>query len=136
MASFIVKLNFNDTVNNYDFPLVFSISDPKEGIKATIIEGTRGDGSLIIPGGKKSQEITIKGNLFNETGYEALTADIIDMKTKVTTNVATLTLKHWTGATWVQDWAYVVRRIDEIDFSESLRTEAQEYTLKFHVISY
>ena len=33
MASFIVKLNFNDTVNNYDFPLVFSISDPKEGKK-------------------------------------------------------------------------------------------------------
>ena len=136
MASFTVVVNFNDGINNYDLPHVFQVSDPYEGMKASVIEGTRGDGVIVIPGGKKSQEIGISGRLIDNDGYADLTTLITEMKTKVTTNQATLTLKHWTGSAWQNDWAYTVRRIDEIEFPESLRTWEQEYSVRFLVISY
>jgi len=136
MASFVVVLNFNDGTNNYDLPHIFNLSDPKEGIKATIISGTRGDGSIVIPGGKKSQEIIVRGNLFDSDGYEDLTDAITDLKSKITNNPATLTLKHWTGSTWENDWSYSVRRLNEINFPESLRLDVQEYEVSFLVIGY
>jgi len=130
-----VVVNFNDGTYDYNLPLVFHISDPKEGIKATVIPGVRGSGSIIIPGGKRSQEITIRGKLFDEDGYKDLTTKINEMRTKVTTDVATLTLKHYDGS-WVNDWQYTVRRIEEIRFPQSDRTAVQEYEVSFLVISY
>jgi len=138
MASYTVVINFSDGVNNYDLPLVQSISDPQPGMKATVIKGNRADGCIIIPSGKESIEINVEGILFDADGYADLTTLIAEMKTKVTTNVATLTLKHWSGSTWVTDWAYNVRRIDPIEFpnSDDLRTSAQPYRIKFIVFSY
>jgi len=135
MADYTVVVNFNDGVNNYDLPHIFKISDPKEGIKATVIEGKRADGSIVIPGGKKSQEIVIRGRLIDNDGYIDLTTLMNTMRTSVTTNQATLTLKHLSG-TWITDWTYTVRRIEEITFPESLRTWEQEYSIRFLVISY
>ena len=65
-----VRLYFNDGSNTYTFPYVFAVSDPEPGMKATIIKGNRGDGSLSIPGGKKSQEIRIRGKIIDDTGYK------------------------------------------------------------------
>ena len=135
MSSYIVKLNFTEGINSYDIPHVQSLSDPKEGIKATVIEGNRGSGSIVIPGGKKSQEIRVRGILLADD-YVALTTLIEDLKTKVNTNVATLTLKYWTGSVWQNVWQYSVRRITEINFPESLRTDYQEYEISFLIISY
>ena len=131
-----VILNFNDGTKNYDFPLVQSISDPVEGMKATIIEGTRGSGSIVIPGGQKSAEIEVKGIIADNDGYADITAKMATMRSYVTTNPATLTLKHWTGSAWATDWAYTVRRIDEITFDNSMRTYDQPYTVKFLILSY
>jgi len=134
MSDYTVRVNFSDGTYDYDFTYVYQVDDPKEGIKATVIRGTRGDGSIVIPGGKQSQEITIKGRLLADD-YKALTALMNTMKTSVTTNVATLTLKHNDGG-WVTDWTYTVRRISEINFPESMRTSVQEYEVKFIVLSY
>jgi hypothetical protein len=49
MADYTVQFIFNDGSGEVILPLVYQISDPKEAIKATIIEGTRGDGSIVIP---------------------------------------------------------------------------------------
>lgn len=136
MKNYLVVLNFDDGVHNYNLPHVTYISDPKEGIKAVVIEGNRGDGSIVIPGGKKSQIIRVRGVIINHNGYEALTNDINTLKTNITTNVATLTLKHFTGSIWQPDWSYTVRRINEITFLESNRTNYQEYEIEFLVISY
>jgi hypothetical protein len=136
MASYTVKLNFNDGVNNYDLLHVSKILDPAPGSKATIIEGNRASGAIVIPGGKKSIRIIIKGVIFDSDGFADLETAIEDMKSKVTTSVATLTLKYWTGSIWQNVWAYTVRRVNEIDFPESLRTDAQEYDVEFLVISY
>jgi hypothetical protein len=104
-------------------------------MKATVIEGTRGSGSVVIPGGIKSQEIVIRGRLIDNDGYADLTSLMTTMRSMVTTNQATLTMEHWT-TTWVSDWSYTVRRIDEITFPESLRTWEQEYEVRFLVVAY
>lgn len=120
---------------SYILPYVFHVSDPKEGMKATVIQGTRGDGSIAIPGGKKSQEIQIRGRLIDADGYKDLTTKINEMKTKVTTDQAILTMEHYDGG-WITDWSYTVRRIEEIRFSKSFRTESQEYEITFLVLAY
>ena len=131
-----VRVYFNDGTKTYAFPHVQSVSDPKEGIKATVIPGTRGDGSIVIPGGRKSQEIIVKGVIIDSDGYTDIMTEIGNMKTNVTTSSATLSLQNYTGGAWVNDWAYTVRRIDEIQFSESLRTNDQEYEVRFLVLAY
>jgi len=136
---YTVKINFTVSGSgnpDYDLPLVFQVADPKEGMKATVIRGTRGDGSIVIPGGKKSQIITVRGNLFDTDGYKALTDKINELKTNLTTDVATLTMKHLEGVSYVTDWSYTVRRIDEIRFPKSFRTGKQEYSVDFLVIAY
>lgn len=123
--------------NEYVFPYAFHITDPEPGMKVTIIKGTRGDGVITIPGGKKSIEIRIRGKIIEDTGYDAITTKMNEMRTKVTTDSATLKMQHYNGS-WVDDWAYIVRRIAEIRFPQSLRTEdnPQEYEVVFLVISY
>jgi hypothetical protein len=137
MPSYTVRVVLNDGVSGleYIFPHVFQVSDPKEGMKATVIEGTRGDGAIVIPGGKKSIELIIRGRLIDNDGYVDLTTLMATMRNMVTTDQATLTLEHL-DTTWQTDWIYTVRRIDEIDFPESLRTWEQEYSVKFLVIAY
>jgi hypothetical protein len=133
-----VKLVFADGTHTYTFPLVQKISDPIEGNKAVVLEGNRADGSIIIPGGKKSIEIEVEGILFDNDGYIDITTLMSTMRTNVTTLPATLTLSHWNGATWVTDWSYSVRRIDPIEFpdSDDLRTVTQRYSARFIVFSY
>jgi hypothetical protein len=136
---YIVRITFTEQVTgatSYVFPYVFSINDPKEGMKAVIIPGNRGAGSIVIPGGKKSQEIVIRGNIIDEDGYKDLTTRINEMKAEVTTNLATLTMEHKEGINWITDWTYSVRRIGEIEFNESLRTGRQEYEITLLVVAY
>ena len=135
MNSCQVKLNFNDGTYSYDFPLVQYVEDPIPGTKDVVIQGNRADGCIVIPSGQKSIEIRIEGILFDSTGYAGLTAS---MRTNITTKPATLTLSHFSGGSWSTDWAYAVRRINEIEFpkSEDRRTQSQNYSLTFLVISY
>lgn len=131
-----VTLNFNDGTHNYDLPHIQDIKDPKEGIKATVIEGTRADGAIIIPGGKKSQEITVSGTVLQDgEEYKDIVEAINEIKTNITTDVATLTLKHYDSG-WTNDWSYTVRRIGEITFGDTLRVNQLNYTITFKVIAY
>jgi len=135
---YTVKITFlEDSTGSvdYDLPYVFHVTDPHPGMKATVIHGTRGDGSIVIEGGKKSQEIIVRGKLFDTDGYKDLTTLINEMRTKLTTEVATLTMKHNDGG-WVTDWQYTVRRIEEIRFPKSYRTQSQDYEVSFLVLAY
>jgi len=138
MASYTVRVVLNSGISGseYIFPNVFQISDPEAGMKSTVIEGNRASGSIVIPGGKKSEEITVRGRLIDNDGYADLTTRISAMRTFVNTDPATLTLEHWTGSTWQTDWQYSVRRIESIDFPESLRTWEQEYNCRFLIVGY
>ena len=111
MASYTVLLTFD----GYTLPLVQTISDPKEGTKAVIHEGTRANGSIHIPAGKKSQTIRVTGLLFDNDGFEDLVTKINALFIGVTTNPGTLTLKYWNpeasgGGAYVNVWSYTVVR--------------------------
>ena len=134
MSTVTVRLYFNDGTSTYTFPHVQSVSDPKEGIKAVVIDGTRADGSIVIPGGKKSQEIVVKGIIF-EDNYLAIMTEKASMESGVTTNPATLKLQYWNGA-WQDSWSLTVRRITEIEFDDSLRFNEQPYSASFLVLNY
>lgn len=136
MSSYQVQVVFYDGTNTYTFPLVQNISDPVPAMKATVIEGTRSSGSIIIPGGQKSIEITVKGIIFDNDGYLDITTAMDDMRSKVTTNAATLTIRHWSGSAWVNDRVWNVRRINEIEFGDSMRINNIDYTVNFLVIAY
>lgn len=139
MADVDVRVTFKESGGTlYTLPHVYHLTDPKEGMKATVIQGKRGDGSICIPGGKKSQMIVVRGTLLGED-YRDLTSQISDLKSNITTELATLKLqyKNLLG-NWVDDWSYTVRRIDEIrfPFSDSYRTAHQEYEISFLVLAY
>lgn len=129
-----VRVHFSDGVNEYTLPHVFHLTDPKETIKATVIKGIRGAGVIVIPGGKKSQNIVVRGNLC-ASNYNALTSLMNEMRQKVTTSSATLKLQHYNGS-WQDDWAYTVRRLEEIKFPQSLRTGVQGYEITFLITSF
>ena len=130
-----VRIYFTDGTKTYTFPHVYSLDDPIPGMKATVHEGNRGDGSIIIAGGKESIDITIKGVLVGDDYSKIITA-MNGMRTNVTTKVATLSLQHYNGS-WVDDWAYTVRRIDKIKWEEdNLRTTYQKYEVSFKVLVY
>ena len=124
--------------NEFIFPYVFHVSDNSPGMKSTTIRGNRGDGSLVIPGGKSSIEIKIRGKIIEDTGYEAITTKMNEMRTKINTASATLKMQHYSGGSWINDWAYTCRRINEIRFPQSLRSSesSQEYQCDFLVTSY
>jgi len=131
-----VRIIYNQGESNeYVFPYAFHITDPEPGMKSTIIRGNRGDGSITIPGGKKSQEIRVRGRFVEEDGYNAITSKMNEMRQKITTDSATLKMQHYNGS-WQNDWSFTVRRINEIIFPESLRTDSQNYEIPFLVTSY
>ena len=140
MASWTVRVTFLRTGSGYTaytFPHVYPITDPSPGMKATVIEGQRADGSLVIPGGKKSHKITVEGVLHEDDyDYVTISAAMAAMEVAVTTDIGTLTLEYWNGASWVTNWAYTVRRIEEIDWLPSMRTDDQKYRVSFFVIAF
>jgi hypothetical protein len=130
-----VRLYFTDGTKTYTFPYVYALDDPIPGMKATVHEGNRSSGSIIIPGGKESIDITIKGVVTGDD-YSAIITAMNSMRTNVTTNVATLSLQHYDGG-WVNDWSYTVRRIDKIKWEEdNLRTTYQKYECTFKILVY
>ena len=122
----------------YILPLAQQVEDPEPRNKDVIHEGNRGDGSIRIPGGKKSHEIIIRGKLWDEDGYEDLTDLMTAMREAIPTSPGTLTMKHrpLTGGAWTTDWQYTVFRNQEITFPQSFRTGVQDYEITFFVLSY
>jgi hypothetical protein len=133
-----VRIIYNKGVSGseYIFPLVQSITEPKEGTKDTVIKGVRADGSIVIPGGKSSQEITIKGKLWSDTGYEDLMDKLNEMKLTIGSDIATITKEFWNGSAWENTWIYTVKRIEPITFADSFQTDIQEYTAIFYIVAY
>ncbi len=136
MSNSIVRVYFNDGSHTYTFPLVQSAQAPEAKTKDVLIEGIRADGSIVIPGGKKSAEIIVKGVIFSNSGYTYVMSGMNTMRTNVTNNVATLSQQHWNGSSWTNDWSYLVKRSGEIEFEESLEYVEQKYTVRFLILSY
>jgi hypothetical protein len=136
-----VVYNKGEPASEYIFPLVQSITEPKEGYKSVVIRGNRADGAIVIDGGKQSQEIIIKGKLWSDIGYADLMEKLNEMKTHIGSGVATITKEFWNpaltgGGAWQNTWVYTVKRIEPITFADSLQTDIQEYTATFFIVAY
>jgi hypothetical protein len=58
------------------------------------------------------------------------------MRSNIDTNVGILSMQHYDGGDWIDNWSYTVKRISQIDFSDSFRVVDQEYTVKFLILAY
>ena len=119
----------------YTLPYIQEVSDPQPKTKDVVIDGIRGDGCIRIPGGTKSQNITIRGKLIDANGYKDITALMTEMRSEIPTDLGVLTMEHYDGG-WVTDWSYNVFRSSEIKFPKSMRTSSQDYNITFKVLNY
>jgi len=126
-----MKLYSEADVLLYEFEIVQYTNVPQSPGKSVIIEGTRGEGAIVIPGGKKSWELIISGVLTIDgatEGYEELTAKINAMETTILDNIRYKIRLDKSPSTY---WEYNVKRIKAIEYPENMRTESQEYTVRF-----
>jgi len=140
---FVPKVKVGSSyVTSKILPHIQGVDDAEPGIKNIEIEGTRGDGSLIIPGGRESQDIIIDGIILasdsslpdgtaysnpNGTNYEKIMEQIDWLRINVPTTETHLYVEK-TSSTYDD---YVVRRIGKIIFPKNLRRNIQEYTITF-----
>ena len=141
--SWIPRIRFGSSyVTSKVLPHVQSIGNIEPGIKNIQIEGIRGDGSLVIPGGRPSYDIIVRGILLGSdttlpdgtaydsptgTKYEHIAEQIDWLRDNIDTEESYLYVDKTSG---VYD-SYLVRRISEIQFPDSLRNSVQEYIINF-----
>ena len=138
-----VRVMFQD----YQFPQVQSETGSNLATdKSTIIEGNRGDGSIYIPGGKKSQRIIIKGILVGDD-YNDLTNQMHEMKTNITTGLGVLKLQHKGAVDIGLDFmeytsdgaaqaAYVSSEADVLDQSQTLSNDMYSLRLDTNSVAF
>ena len=124
-----------DTGNNliYTFPVVQSTNIPQSPERYINIEGVRGKGSLIIDSGTPSWEATIRGVFMIDDpseGYTELTAKILEIESTIALNTPYKLRIDKSDGTY---WEYYVKRIEPIEYSDTLRTDIIEYTIHFLV---
>ena len=108
----------------FTFPVVFSANYPQSIKKSTVIEGTRGNGCIVIGGSKSSWDLTLKGVL-SGTDYDDLMSKVDELEKSVENNIP-YTLVISNGTT---EYVYNVKRITPITYQEdNLRTNYIEYT--------
>jgi hypothetical protein len=109
----------------YTFPAVSYTNLPQTSSKNTIIEGIRGNGCIIISGSKSSWDIILQGVLLADN-FEAVTVLIDALETAIPTNTPFVLEFDKTSST---HYSYHVKRIEPIDYPESLRNNYQDYRI-------
>jgi hypothetical protein len=107
----------------YTFPAVSYTNLPQTQSKNTVIEGIRGNGCIVISGSTSSWDIVLQGVLL-ATNFEAVTVLIDALESAIPTNSCFILTFDKTPST---SYSYHVKRINPIEFNESLRTNYQEY---------
>jgi len=120
----------------YTFPLVQEANYPQTPRKSVVVEGQRGKGAVVIDGGEASWEMTIRGLIMIDTadeGYEEIIVDIDALESAVAVNTPYILKISKTDST---NYEYRVKRIEAIEYPQSLRTDSQEYIVKLLVNSW
>jgi len=136
MADFTPKFKLYNTgvggTLRYTFIAVQYTNAPQTTGKYVEIKGQRGIGSIIIDGGTDTWELVIRGILYNEgdDDYEDLTANIDTLEAAVVYNTPYVLRIDKTSTTYYE---YKVKRVKPISYSESFRTDMQEYEVRLLV---
>jgi hypothetical protein len=107
----------------YTFPAVSYTNLPQTKSKNTVIEGIRGNGCIVISGSQSSWDIILQGVLLT-TNFEAVTVLIDALESAIPTNTPFVLKFDKTSST---SYSYNVKRIEPIDYPESLRNNYQDY---------
>ena len=134
MASKFKLYNSNNITLEYLFPVVQSTNAPQSPLRHINIEGVRGKGSLIIPAGDSPWVLEISGVLYIDPAlnedYEDLVVLMDAMETAIPTNTAFYMRIYKTAVTY---YSYKVKRIEAIEYAQSLRTDFQPYVCRLLV---
>lgn len=129
-------LESDGVTERYTFPFVQYTNLPQSLEKFTEIQGIRGIGSIIIEGSESSWDLIIRGKI-RGTDYEDITDQIDELESKLVFAQPYYIKvdKVEGGAT---TYTYKVRRLQPIEYSESLRNGRglQEYTVTLKVNSW
>lgn len=135
MAQFNVKYRLYDSTGAsllYTFPYVQSDNSPQDPKDFVEISGLRGVGSIIIPGSSQSWDLILRFVL-SGVDYQ----DLISQIDSLETTVAPLTkyvLKIDRSASTTR--SFNVMRLQPFIFSDSFRTDFQDVTVTFKVLSW
>lgn len=113
----------------YTFPLVQYTNAPQSIKKSTVVESIRGVGGIIIPGSDSVWDLIIRFILTDEN-YTDLTTKIATLETTIGLHTAYVLKFDKSIST---TYSYNVKRIDPIEYAESMRVYDQEVTIKFKV---
>jgi hypothetical protein len=123
--------NGSTLVYNFDY-IQNIIGWPSDNPSNVEITNLRSQGSINIPGGQKSYDITLEGILIG-TDYTDLTTKIFSLQTSIVSNTNyVLKIEKSSGVT---DPIYVTR-ISPIKFEDSMRTTFQKYSVQFRALSW
>lgn len=110
----------------YTFPVVIYTNLPHgQNKNSVVIEGTRGKGCIIIDGGDSSWDLIIRGVITGDNYQEIVTA-MDALNTAVAMNTAYKLRVDKSPSTYYE---YNVKRIQRINYPESLRTSHQIYEI-------
>jgi hypothetical protein len=118
----------------YTFPCVQRTNAPQSKGRYIGIEGVRGTGKLVIPAGTESWDLEIEGVLYIDPAsgedYEDLVKLIDKLETDIALNTPYYLRIEKTSSTYYE---YKVKRLESIDYPESLRKVNQRYICRFSV---
>ena len=128
------KLYDSDSITLlYTFEAVQRTNSPQTPLRHIPIEGVRGKGKLIIPAGTENWDLEIEGVMYIDTAvedYQDLITKIDAMESAIELNTAYYLRIDKTESTYYE---YKIKRVEAIEYPESLRTDMQRYTAKFIV---
>jgi len=139
MSDFIPRFKLyasNGVTLLYTFEAVQRTNAPQTPLRHIPIEGVRGKGALIIPAGTETWELEIEGVMYIDgatEGYEELIAKIDVMESAIALNTAYYLYIDKTDSTY---YSYKIKRVESIEYPESLRTTSQRYNIRFLVNSW
>ena len=134
MSDFVPRFklyNSNGVTLEHTFEAVQRTNAPQSPYRYIRIDGVRGKGALIIPAGTPAWELEIEGVIYIDAateGYEELVVKQDAMETNIALNTNYYLRIDKTDSTYYE---YKVRRIEPIDYAESLRTDMQRYLVRF-----
>jgi hypothetical protein len=127
------RLYENDnTTLVYTFDAVTGDNSPQDPIRYTEISGSRGVGSIIVPGSVSTWELSLNFILF-DSNYANLIDKMDDLLTYIPINEE-LILKIDRTISTTKD--YNVKRIKPISWEQSIRTSIQRGLISFSVNSW
>ena len=133
MSSKFKLYNSNNVTLEHTFEAVQRTNAPQSPLRHVNIEGVRGLGSLIIPAGTPPWTLEIEGVMYIDPAiedYEDLVVKMDTMESDIPVNTAFYLRIYKTGSTY---YSYKVKRVEPMDYSQSLRTDFQPYICRLLV---